>query len=449
MGSTLFFCLAFGLAALFHARRLGINLGLAPVLLGMLLVFHGPAYLYYTRVWGPGTDFYFQILEAAPGADVIGTLDVALGLLLLSVCAGIAFIDAGAGLSREDRVKALARWAESPVVVPDGAADRLRIAGWLAVAVLAAFALAENQVGRTLSYALADLGEFEKIALRRELGGSQFYLFNLLEANVFPFLAFCLVVLARIGTPRMNFLALCVIGLVLLAKLATLSKAPPAVFILQLLVLEAMRRSLRISPAAIGALVLAAAGLFTLTAFLANPTLGGIGDALDFLFYRTFMIVNEGLMEYFSAIPNVLPHTLGLENGALATLAGEQPLEPTYWVVGELHRGAFGSTTTVMFMGDAWAQFGWAGVIVAGLVAGALVRWLDIQLIMRRGKTVGTIAGLALGHYGIFVAHSTALQTALLTGGLLLVLPLVALVSGSAPASASPQPEPAAGQEST
>ena len=449
MGSTLFFYLALGVAALFHARRLGTNLGLAPVLLGMLLVFHGPAYLYYTREWGPETDFYFQILEAAPTADVIGTLDVALGLLLLSVCAGMALIDAGSGTSRDNHAQALARWAESPVTVPDGAAERLRVIGWLAVAVLAVFALGENQIGRVLSYSLADLGEFEKIALRRESGGSQFYLFNLFEANLFPFLAFCLVVLARIGTPRMNFLALCVVGLVLLAKFATLSKAPPAVFLLQLLVLEAMRRSLRVSPAAIGALVLAAAGLVTLTAFLANPTLGGIGEALDFLFYRTFMIVNEGLMEYFSAIPNVLPHTLGLENGALAALAGERPLEPTYWVVGELHRGAFGSTTTVMFMGDAWAQFGWAGVIGAGLMAGALVRWLDIQLIVRRGKTIGTMAGLAVGHYGIFIAHSTALQTALLTGGLLLVLPLVALVSGGPSASTGPQPEPTAGQEST
>jgi hypothetical protein len=100
-------------------------------------------------------------------------------------------------------------------------------------------------------------------------------------------------------------------------------------------------------------------------------------------------------------------------------------------------------------MGDAWAAFGWIGVVGAGLLAGMLLRWIDIQLIVRRGKNVGTLAGLALGHYGIFVSLSTALQTALLTGGLLLVLPLVAFAAGRPRAGAQTAPDTSAGHEPT
>ncbi len=173
--------------------------------------------------------------------------------------------------------------------------------------------------------------------------------------------------------------------------------------------------------------------LFVVVAFVANPTLAGVGEVLEFLFYRVFMIVNEGLLEYFAAIPYVLPHTWGTQSSWVAALFQSEPQMATFWLVGEVHRGVSGSTTTVMFMGDAWVDFAWAGVVLVPVIAGLLLRWLDIQLIVRRGKTVVTIAGLALGHYGIFIALSTALQTAMVTGGLLFVLPLVALISGGQP----------------
>ena len=106
-----------------------------------------------------------------------------------------------------------------------------------------------------------------------------------------------------------------------------------------------------------------------------------------------------------------------------------EPRLPTYFLVGEVHRGVLGSTTTVMFMGDAWADFAWFGVAVSGFFMGALARAIDVALVVRRGKTVATIAGIALGQYGLFVAMSTSMQTAMLTGGMLLVVPLVAAMS--------------------
>ena len=80
-------------------------------------------------------------------------------------------------------------------------------------------------------------------------------------------------------------------------------------------------------------------------------------------------------------------------------------------------------------MGDAWADFAWPGVLGTAFIIGALTRWIDIQLIVRRGKSVASAAGLALGHFGLFIALSTSFQTALVTGGLALVIPLVGFLS--------------------
>ena len=64
------------------------------------------------------------------------------------------------------------------------------------------------------------------------------------------------------------------------------------------------------------------------------------------------MIVNESLVEYFSAIPYVIDYSW---NPLPGWLTAETKIA-TYWLVGEAHRGVMGSTTTAMFLGDAWAD---------------------------------------------------------------------------------------------
>ena len=433
MWTGVFFSIAMVAATFFYLQRVGIHLGLTSVLFGLMLIFHGPAYLYYTRIWGPETEFFEQILSAAPGANVIGTLDVALGLTFLGVCVGVVMADLFCGVDKRLHKHAIDEWAASPIRVAPAMVTRVMVLAVVGIAILLAFALIDSQLINVYNYAVSDLGEFQKIAMRRELGGSQSYLYNLLVASVFPFIAFCLLVLKREGTREIRWVLLAFVTLLMVAKAATLSKAPLAVFLLQMLIVEYMRRSLRLSFLTLAKLLALAVGLFVAISFVANPALDNILEVLEFLFYRVFMIVNESLVEYFAAIPHVLPHTWGSQSSWVVALFQSEPQEATFWLVGEVHRGVTGSTTTVMFMGDAWADFAWAGVVLVPVVAGLFLRWLDIQLIVRRGKTVVTVAGLALGHYGIFIALSTALQTAMVTGGLLLVLPLVALISGGQP----------------
>lgn len=412
-------------------RRVGLNLSLASILIGLLILLHGPAYLYYTRSWGPETAFYESILSATGGQDVLPTLDLALGMTFVFVCMGVFIVDGLTGVNTARWRRALALWEGTPVRPKPGDVRRVTLASAIfTVCILLPFVFIDGQLPKVLHYFTVDLGEFDKIALRREGGGSGFYLYNLLLANLLPFIGFCLLALAFARTQGIKAWAIVFISLIALGKAATLSKAPLAIFILQCAIVWLMMRKLTLSLRDIFILAGLATCLFLLMSWVANPGLEGLLSSFDFLFYRGFMIVNEGLLEYFTAIPYVIPHSWGAHFSWIATLV--QPGEPklaTYWLVGEVHRGVLGSTTTVMFMGDAWAEFAWFGVAFTAFLAGAMARWIDIQLIVKRGKTMASVAGLALGHFGIFIAMSTSLQTSLITGGLLFVVPFVRLIS--------------------
>lgn len=412
-------------AGLFLVRHIGINLSATSVLLSLLLLFHGPAYLYYTRVWGPETEFFERILSAVPDGQEIQSLNIALAALFLFVCIGVKLADLLTATKGARIRLAIKRWGAEPVIRSRLESGRLRLLVIAAIIFLIPFVFIDQQLPKVLEYFTSNLGEFEKIALRREGGGSSSYLYNLLASNLLPFVAFCAVAARALGTRGDAPMLLLFFCLLLLSKAATLSKAPLVILMVQLAVVFFMSRSLQISARLSVWLFGISIGGFMAMTMVANPTLDGLVDILDFLFYRTFMIVNESLVEYFSAIPFLLDHSW---NPLPGWLTGETKLA-TYWLVGEAHRGVMGSTTTAMFLGDAWADLAWLGVVLASLFMGGLVRFLDIKLILQRGPSIFTIAALALAHHGIFVALNTSLQTAMLTGGLLFVLPLSYLLT--------------------
>ncbi|MBW9051547.1 O-antigen polymerase [Rhizobium mesosinicum] len=429
MWTSLVFSVAVALSAVFYFRRIGVSFTISSLLLGLMLVLHGPLYLYYTRVWGPKTKFFEKILSAAPYEDVIATLDVALALSFCCICVGIALSDKVFGVNYQQMREAIGNWSLQTVRVSKGFSERLQIIAAIGVLVLAFFIVIENSIPQVITYFQSDAGEFEKIAMRREFGGSHFYLLNLFNSNLFPFVAFCCFVALRERSIWLRPVALAFIAVVLFEKAATLSKAPLAIFILQLMVIEHLRRSLQVRlSAALGFIVICIVLFGAMTA-VAIREISGVGETLDFLFYRVFMIVNESLLEYFAAIPGVLPHSWGSQFSWLVSFLQSESSPPTYLLIGAVHRGVMGSTTTAMFIADAWADFSWAGVLVVSLLAGFFARWLDIELIIKRGKTAATISGLALGHYGVFIMLSTALQTAMVTGGLILVVPLTMAMS--------------------
>jgi hypothetical protein len=416
----------YALTAWILVARIGCNLSLSSITLILMLIFHGPAYLYYTRVYGPNTDFFEGLISTARGNDVITRMDLALALTLLMICAGIFLIDLIMSIGRRRWRNAVIDWARTPIVVRPSEVSRAQYTGWaLILVILVPFLFLDAQVSKALTYFTADLMEFEKIELRREGGGSSFYLYNLLLSNLMPFLSFVFIVYLLARAQISKVLVFSYISLVAIGKAATLSKAPLAIFIIQCVSIILLCRNLNFSYKSVLIFAVLVIGLFGFMSWIANPSADEVLIILQFLFYRAFMIVNESLLEYFSAIPLVLDHSWGVTVGWIATLAGEDRRLPAYWLVAEIHRGFAGSTTTAMFMGDAWADFGWWGVVLFSLALGLLIRWIDLQLIVKRGKTAWTLGGLALGHYGMFVALSTSFQTTLFTGGLALVIPLV------------------------
>lgn len=415
----------------FLIRYLGVNLSLSSVLLGLLLLFHGPAYLYYTRVWGPSTGFYYHILAAAPGQPVLRNLDLAIACLFTCVPLGVKFADVWWGESGLSVRRAIASWKSSTPGVTTLEASRLRI--WLLViglGVMVPFVFADHQFAKVHQYLSFDLTADDKIDLRREAGGSAFYPYNLLVATVAPFLAFCAIAARNLSGRSWLLSVAGFVGLVVLAKMALLSKAPVAIFILQMLLVVVMCKTLQPSARALYGVLGAAFLLFGAMAAIAMPMLDGVEVVGRYIFYRSVMVTNEGLLEYFSAIPYVLHFNWGAKLGWIASLFGGQYDLSNVWLVSQVHRGVLGSTTAVLFIGDAWADWAWLGVVVSPFALGFLVRALDIALICRRGKSVAVIGALGLGQCGISIALHTALQSTLLTGGLLLVLPLCIALGG-------------------
>jgi hypothetical protein len=300
---------------------------------------------------------------------------------------------------------------------------------FISIVLMIPFVFIDQQIPKVIEFFTANLGEFEKIALRREGGGSSFYIYNLLASFFFPFVLYCVVAAHILKLKKCNLLGYILIFLVFLSKAAMLSKAPLVILLVQLTLIYFMCRSLVLSSRLYVWISTLVVGGFMVITMVANSSIGGVSDLLEFLFYRLFMIVNEGLMEYFSAIPfaigfswNPLPSWLSF---------GSKPA--TYWLVGEVHRGVMTSTTSVMFAGDAWAEMSWLGLVVVLIMAGGLMRFIDVRLIFQRGKGLYTVAGLALVQQGIFIALNSSFQTALFTGGLLFVMPLCALLCSSAP----------------
>lgn len=453
-----FFTLSALTALAFWVCYVRPTISLSSTALGCLLVFHGPAYWYYTRRWGLGEGtafdlynqawprsaltidegvidvsalYYTRISAAVRDADVLLSLDGALALTFVLFCFGVWLADKARGHRPSAHAQALRQWQTTPLLpLKNDVSARILVAAGAAILFMMYFLIRDGQLLKVYTYFATQADEFEKIAMRREMGGSASYAFNLALGTVLPFVAFSLWSWWRAGASSVRWLALALILLVCLAKLATLSKAPAAVFVLQLLVLEFARRSLQISWRFIALLLGASALLFSAMTFVANSDLRSARESLLFLFYRIFMIPNESLLEYFAVFPQQLAHTNGHDIRWLAQLVGVEPLQSTFWRVAETLRGAPGSTTTAMYMADAWAAFSWIGILVVSTAFGFLLRWIDIELIVKRGRSVVTLAGLGLGHYGIFVGLSTAFQTTLLTGGLLLIIPAVVLMEG-------------------
>jgi len=147
---------------------------------------------------------------------------------------------------------------------------------------------------------------------------------------------------------------------------------------------------------------------------------------LAWLGYRFFEVNNEVIYQTFYVYPQYLPHTLGMNIGLLHSLFGTGELLSAHTRVANFF-GAPDATFDSFFIGDAWVDFSYGGVIVMSLVVGFAVKAVDI-FVMSLGKTPLSLALLGSCMYGLFQLQVTSAFTAFLSGGLVFI-PLLAFAS--------------------
>jgi len=266
----------------------------------------------------------------------------------------------------------------------------------------------------------------DKAKYRHDFGAEGGYLYQTLIASVAPFLSFALL-LKGIASKRryLGAIGLLVCAAVFAGKLGTFEKTPWLVYVLQIIVVfqAARRLELGIGRILIFATIMLAGVVLALV--IAVPQIDS-AVILAWLGYRFFEVNNEVVYQTFYVYPRYLPHTWGMNIGLVHNLFGTGELLSAHTRVANFF-GAEGATFDSFFIGDAWVDFSYGGVLVMSLVVGFVVKTVDI-FVMSLGKTALSLALLGSCMYGLFQLQVTSAFTALLSGGLVFI-PLLAFAS--------------------
>jgi len=208
-------------------------------------------------------------------------------------------------------------------------------------------------------------------------------------------------------------------------KIGTFEKTPWLVYVLQIIVVFQAARRLEFG---IGRILIFSIIMLVgvaLALMIAIPQVEPAG-ILEWLGYRFFQVNNEVVYQTFYVYPRYLPHTWGMNIGLIYTLFGSGELVSAHTKVANFF-GANGATFDSFFIGDAWVDFSYGGVLVMSLVVGFVVKSVDI-FVMCLGKTPLCLALLGSCMYGLFQLQVTSAFTAFLSGGLVFI-PLLAFAS--------------------
>jgi hypothetical protein len=306
-------------------------------------------------------------------------------------------------------------------------------AGGLVAALLVTAAYLAEVRTVPLFYMLMHPGENVTLVLLREdafklLSSPLVPLYYLLRVLGYPLLI--LVTLGfylRVRTRRWLLLFLgSLAGGLFFAALA-IAKAPVAVIVLLLCLFLFALYARRLSNRVLLLAGLAGSGLmvlFPLTVVLLISAGSGVsaGIALLALGRRLFYLPSEVVYWYFTLFPGNVGFLHGRTIGKLAWLLGWPYFNAPNYV------GLYGLGTWIesvnangAFIGTLHADFGFAGVVLGGVAAGALMQWQQVR-VARGRKTVLALAAYAYLIFGFWLLHSTSLPIVLATNGVGLVI---------------------------
>jgi hypothetical protein len=427
-------------AALYLFLRLRLYVTTTTMLVGSLLLVYGPASLSFTLSSGeygflirpllgetapPWTMFPQMKAKIGDLAPVTTAINFSLALMYLGVIAGIESINKLFPARAAATESALANWSGQRLQ-DDMRDDRLLLAVISALFLLMLFfSIKENHIG-TIEHFFSIKGDnHARDVYRAHFGGSSNYLYRVILAAIAPMLVIWGLLSGLLNRSCPLLLAVFLLVLVtMIGKIQTLSKAPPAFFLIQIMLAILLTFTNRAAwKTAVAAVVVVALVIYVTTRLIIIFPAGA--STIETVYSRIFEVENETLVENFAVFPRLHPFMWGANIRPIAMLMGV-PYVPSYDIVASTWYGSPDITSPTLFIADAWTDFSYAGVVAYSVIAGAICRSVDI-VFLARGKSVVGIAVLSATFWGILTLITTALNTALLSGGLLLA-PVLAVM---------------------
>ena len=373
-------------------------------------------------LYGAGNIIYFLGADTLP--DIHRAVTLSMVLMWLGIVAGIELARASMPVLATRSQGVIRAWNTAPLLNRTTTDQLLLLLGVLTVLFLLTVFIALGKPRQVLTFLVLD-SVSEKKAYRMELGGQGFYLYQILVVSIAPFLSFLLLIKGSVGRRRDLFAVGLLLCLTILAcKVGSFQKIPWVIYLLQLMVAFQVRKRLEISVGRVFLYLVVVLGGVVGATLIAIPELGG--GVFEWLGYRFFEVNNEGIYQTFYVYPRYLPHTWGMNVGLVHNVFGSGELVSAYTEVANFF-GAEGATFDTFFVGDAWVDFGYTGVLLMAVLVGYVVKSVDIY-ITSLGKTPLAVALIASGMYGLFQLQVTSAFTAFLSGGLVFI-PLLVLGS--------------------
>jgi hypothetical protein len=116
------------------------------------------------------------------------------------------------------------------------------------------------------------------------------------------------------------------------------------------------------------------------------------GSAMFWAVERIFLEPARGLQLYFETYPAIHPFLHGASTGAVATLFGVKGyLPPSVYIPNEV-LGIENTSYPVLFIGEAWADFGYAGIVLASVAVGFLLQIYNVWFFNQRKPRLEEVA---------------------------------------------------------
>lgn len=275
---------------------------------------------------------------------------------------------------------------------------------------------------------LRDPGNFASLALLREesfvgMNSKFVYAYWVLREALYPFLI-AVAFGKYISTRRTQWLLFFVGALLMGLSYASVSiaRGPVATIFMVVVGIWYLMRSTEIR---IRDIAIAAASLLSFPIFVTiwtRETDLPLFEAFKLIGIRLFYLPAYVAYVYFEVVPKEVHFLHGATIEKLAPLLGMQAFNMSRYAILTIYpdspesAGAGGA-----FFADFYANFGLPGVLIGGVFLGVILQGIQVA-ILRREKTVVSLAVFAFMFYAFWMTTSRALPTVLLSTGTVFVL---------------------------